>query len=89
MTGRRLSLGILASLGVLALGAWAWRAIGAGRGGAPAGPAIAIEATIAEIEAGRKTTPLMGEPTAAGECDGDVPGRRCRACPARRESCPT
>ena len=52
MTGRRLSLGILASLGVLALGAWAWRAIGAGRGGALASPAIAIEAAIAEIEAG-------------------------------------
>jgi hypothetical protein len=67
MTGRRLSLGILASLGVLALGAWAWRAIGAGRGGALASPAIAIEATIAEIEAGRRTTPLVGEPAAGGE----------------------
>ena len=67
MTGRRLSLGILAGLGVLALGAWVWRAIGAGRGGALAGPAIAIEAAIAEIEAGRRTTPLVGEPAAGGE----------------------
>jgi enterochelin esterase-like enzyme len=66
MTGRRLSLWILAGLGVLALGALAWRAIGAWRGGAQAGPAIAIEAAIAEIEAGRRTTPLVGEPAAGG-----------------------
>jgi enterochelin esterase-like enzyme len=67
MTGRRLSLGILAGLGVLALGALAWRAIGAGRGGALADSARPVEAAIAEIEAGRRTTPLVGEPAAGGE----------------------
>jgi len=44
-----------------------WRSAGAQRRCDPAPRATALEAAIAEIEAGRKTTPLIAEPTAGGD----------------------
>jgi enterochelin esterase-like enzyme len=64
---RRTRLLILASAGVLALGVYAWRSPRAQRRRNPAPEATALEAAISEIEAGRKTTPLIGEPTAGGD----------------------
>lgn len=46
---------------------WAWLPLvgcGYARSGAPASP---LKAGIAEIEAGRLATPLIGEPTATGD----------------------
>jgi len=79
---RRTGLLILASAGVLALGVCAWRSPGALRRRDPAPEAAALEAAIAEIDGGHKTTPLIGEPTAGGDAavtflarrtDGPVP----------------
>ena len=64
---RRTPLLILAGAGVLALGVYAWRSPGAQRRHAPAPEVAALAAAIAEIEAGRKTTPLIGESTAGGD----------------------
>ena len=64
---RRTGLLILASAGVLALGVCAWRSPGAQRRRDPAPGAAALEAAVAAIEAGRTTTPLIGEPTAGGD----------------------
>jgi enterochelin esterase-like enzyme len=58
---------ILASAGVLALGVCTSRPLAGQRRREPAPKAAALEAAIAEIEAGRKTTPLIGEPTAGGD----------------------
>jgi enterochelin esterase-like enzyme len=56
---------VLAIVGVLVIANWwAWRARGARTGRASAAGALA--AAIAEIEAGRRTTPLIGEPDADG-----------------------
>ena len=64
---RRTSLLILAGAAVLALGVYAWRSPGAQRRHASAPEVTALEAAIAEIEAGRKTTPLIGESAAGGD----------------------
>lgn len=64
---RRRRLLILASAGVLALCVYAWRSPGVLRRRDPAPGVTALEAAISEIEAGRKTTPLIGEPTAGGD----------------------
>jgi hypothetical protein len=64
---RRTRLFILAGSVVLALGADTWRSPAAQRRRDPAPDATALEAALAEIEAGRKTTPLIGEPTAGGD----------------------
>ena len=58
---------ILASAGVFALGVCAWPMLGAQQRGEPAFTTAALEAVIAEIEAGRETTPLIGEATTGGE----------------------
>jgi len=61
----RLRLLVLATLGALVVaGSWAWRARG---GQAPRAAADEARAAgITEIEAGRRTTPLIGEPDADG-----------------------
>ena len=66
---RRTRLFILAGAGVLALGlgVYSWRSPGAQPRGDPASRAAALEAAVSEIEAGRKTTPLIGEPTSGGD----------------------
>ena len=64
---RRTPLLILAGAGALTLGVYAWRSPGAQRRDAPAPEVTALEAAIAEIEAGRTTTPLVGEPTAGDD----------------------
>jgi len=60
---------ILAGAGVLVLGlgVYSWRGPVAQRRGAPVPGAATREAAISEIEAGRKTTPLIGEPAAGGD----------------------
>ncbi len=58
---------MLAGAGVFALGVHTWHPVGAQRRGEPAPEAAALDAAVAEIEAGRATTPLIGEPTAAGD----------------------
>jgi enterochelin esterase family protein len=63
-----------AGAGVLALGAYFWRSPGAQQRGDPAPKAATLEAAIAgieagirDIEAGRKTTPLIAEPASGGD----------------------
>ncbi len=58
---------ILAGACVLALGVCAWRLLGAPRRGERALTAAALEAAIADVEAGRRSTPLIGEATPGGE----------------------
>jgi enterochelin esterase-like enzyme len=58
---------IVAGVGVAALGACSWLLFVATRCGAPASQATRLEAAVAEIDAGRATTPLIGEPTAGGD----------------------
>jgi enterochelin esterase-like enzyme len=60
-------LAILAGAGVLALGVCAWLALRAPRRGDAASTSAALEAAVAEVEAGRKTTPLIGEPADGGD----------------------
>lgn len=55
-------MGVLVATGVLALRA----AHGQGHPG-PGGTVTALQAAIAEVEAGRKTTPLIGGPTTSGD----------------------
>ena len=62
----RTSLVLVACAGVAALGVYAWRSTPAHRRD-PAPEVTALEAAIAEIEAGRETTPLVGGPTAGGD----------------------
>jgi enterochelin esterase-like enzyme len=58
---------ILAATAGLALAAFAWLALRAPqRKGAASMPA-ALEAAVAEVVAGRRTTPIIGEPAASGE----------------------
>jgi enterochelin esterase family protein len=64
---RRTRVFILAGVGVLALGVYAWRSPGAQQRGDPAANAVALEDAIAEIDAGRKTVPLIGEPASGGD----------------------
>ncbi|MDD5565097.1 MAG: alpha/beta hydrolase-fold protein, partial [Thermoanaerobaculaceae bacterium] len=64
---RRTPLVILASAGVLALAVGLWRSPGAQRRDATASEVTALEAAIAEVEAGRKTTPIVGGPAAGGD----------------------
>ncbi len=59
-----LALGGLAALAAVAL----WARAGPQRSKAPTA-ASRLETAIAEIEAGRRTTPLIGEPTAGGEVE--------------------
>ncbi len=63
----RTPLLILASAGILALGVYAWRSPGAQRSGDLAPRATALETAIGEIEAGHRTTPLIGESAAGGD----------------------
>jgi enterochelin esterase family protein len=58
---------ILAGAGVLALGVCSWPHVVAQGRPEPAPGTTTLEAAIADIEAGRKTTPLIGEPTDGGE----------------------
>ena len=64
---RRTPLVILAGAGVVALGVYAWRSPGAQRRDAPVSGVTALEAAIAEVEAGRKTTPLVDGPASGGD----------------------
>jgi hypothetical protein len=57
---------IVAGAGALALGVCTWRPLGAQRRGEPASKVTALEAAVAEVEAGRRTTPLIGEPIPGG-----------------------
>lgn len=63
-TRRLLVPGALAAL-VVALDVSVWPPSGPGR--VPAAASRALEAAIAEIEAGRRTTPLIGAPAAGGD----------------------
>jgi hypothetical protein len=58
---------IVAGAGVVALGACAWLMLEAPWRGEPAFADAALKTAIAEIEAGRKTTPLIGEAPPGGE----------------------
>ena len=64
---RRTRVFILAGAAVLALGVSIWRLLDAQRRGEPANRASTLEAVVAEIEAGNRTTPLVGEPVAGGD----------------------
>jgi enterochelin esterase family protein len=57
----------LAAAVALALGVYAWHRAGEERRRGPDSGAAALEADIAEIEAGRRTTPLIGGTTAGGD----------------------
>jgi enterochelin esterase-like enzyme len=64
LTSRLLAL-IVAGILVVA-GVWAWRARG-GPGGRDAEGVDSLEAAVSEIETGRRSTPLIGEPGADGQ----------------------
>ncbi len=64
---RRTPLVILSVAGVVALGVYAWRSAGAQRRRDPAPEATALDAAIAKIEAGRRTTPLIDAGAAGGD----------------------
>jgi enterochelin esterase-like enzyme len=64
---RRTLLIVLAGSGVMALGLYAWRTSGVHQNGAADSRGVSLETAIADIEAGRRTTPLIGTPTAAGD----------------------
>jgi len=66
---RRTRLFILAGVGVLAigLGVCSRRSPGAQQRGDPAAQAAALDAAVSEIEAGRMTTPIIGQPTSGGD----------------------
>jgi enterochelin esterase-like enzyme len=58
---------VLASVAALAVaGAWAWRT-GGQRPARPGAALAALQASIVEVEAGRRTTPLIGGPTSSGD----------------------
>jgi len=58
---------ILTCVGVLAVGMLVWRPFGAQRRSDPASRAAALEIVIADVEAGRRTTPLICEAMAGGD----------------------
>jgi enterochelin esterase-like enzyme len=58
---------VLAGAAVFALGLYASRPLEAQRGTGPASRPASLEAAVTEVEAGRRTTPLIGEPTAGGD----------------------
>jgi hypothetical protein len=67
MVRRRIHLAVLAIVFLGAVGAWALRARGRQGRGAPAEAVATLEAAIADVEAGRKTTPLISGPTSTGD----------------------
>jgi enterochelin esterase-like enzyme len=64
---RHTRFAILAGTAGLALAAFAWLALRAPQRRDAAFMPAALDAAVAEVEAGRRTTPLVGEPTASGE----------------------
>jgi enterochelin esterase-like enzyme len=59
-------LAFIATTIVVLAGVWAWRTSGL-RPSPPAGSASGLEAAIADVEAGRRTTPLVAQPAAGGD----------------------